>query len=96
MTDKGASTAEEIENLKAEVDRLVRALDEATAALAGSAAGKEPPAEDDGSVLESAEEFGERVQEGLSDLQKRIDENPVPSALVAFAIGFLLGRVFTR
>jgi len=89
MADNTA-TAAEIAELQAEVDRLTKALEEAKALLG------EQPGEQPHTARETAEEIGERVQEGLSDLQKQIGENPVPSALIAFGIGFLLGRVFTR
>lgn len=89
MADKNA-TAAEIAELQAEVERLTRALEEAKALIAEDVGGH------DHTARETAEEIGERVQEGLSDLQKQIGENPVPSALIAFGIGFLLGRVFTR
>lgn len=92
MADKSSKTAEELAELKAEVERLTKALDEAKAAIAESTA----PEEEAQSAFETAEEIGERVQEGLTDLQKQIGEHPVPSALIAFGIGFLLGRVFTR
>ncbi|MEN6542635.1 hypothetical protein [Parvibaculum sp.] len=89
MADNTA-TAAEIAELQAEVDRLTKALEEAKALLG------EQPGEQAHTARETAEEIGERVQEGLADLQKQIGENPVPSALIAFGIGFLLGRVFTR
>lgn len=89
MADESPKTVQELE---AEVDRLTRALAEANA----RAGAQDASGSAEKSPFETAEEIGERVQEGLGDLQKRIDENPVPSALVAFAIGFLLGRVFTR
>ncbi len=89
MADKNA-TAAEIAELQAEVERLTKALEEAKALIA------EDVGEHEHTARETAEEIGERVQEGLSDLQKQIGENPVPSALIAFGIGFLLGRVFTR
>lgn len=92
MAEESQKTAQELAALKAEVDRLTRALDEANA----RAGAQDAPGDTEKSPFETAEEIGERVQEGLGDLQKRIDENPVPSALIAFAIGFLLGRVFTR
>jgi len=89
MAEKNTATAE-IAELQAEVERLTKALEEAKAAIAEDVGA--PPH----GARETAEEIGERVQEGLSDLQKQIGENPVPSALIAFGIGFLLGRVFTR
>lgn len=89
MADNTA-TAAEIAELQAEVERLTKALEEAKALLGGQ------PGEQPHTARETAEEIGERVQEGLADLQKQIGENPVPSALIAFGIGFLLGRVFTR
>lgn len=89
MADKNA-TAAEIADLQAEVERLTKALEEARTAIAEDAGAEAR------SAREAAEEIGERVQEGLADLQKQIGENPVPSALIAFGIGFLLGRVFTR
>lgn len=89
MADNTATTAE-IAELQAEVERLTKALEEARTLLG------EQPGEQAHTARETAEEIGERVQEGLADLQKQIGENPVPSALIAFGIGFLLGRVFTR
>lgn len=94
MAEKRTKTAEELAELKAEVERLTRALDEAKSIIAENI-GPEAEAEA-ASAFERAEEIGERMQDGLSDIQKQIAEYPVPSALVAFAIGFLIGRVFTR
>jgi ElaB/YqjD/DUF883 family membrane-anchored ribosome-binding protein len=79
-----AAEADTIEALRAEVERLTSAL-EAERARHGSAFSRE-----------TAEELGERMQEGFGELQKQIDANPVPSALIAFGIGFLIGRLFTR
>lgn len=90
MNEKSDRTAEE---LQAEVDELTKALEDAKAALAEKTTA---PGEEARSAFETAEEIGERMQEGLADLQQRIDRNPVPSALIALAIGFLLGRIFSR
>tara|TARA_R110002110_G_scaffold39086_9_gene126751 strand:+ start:11583 stop:11855 length:273 start_codon:yes stop_codon:yes gene_type:complete len=79
-----------IEDLKAEVEALRKALDDAKAdaleALAGDVT--------DG--LANAEAVRERVQEGLEDVQKQVEAHPVPSALLAFGLGFLIGRLLTR
>ncbi len=53
------------------------------------------PEEADG-ILADAEAIRERVQDGLQDVQQQIDAHPVPSALVAFGLGFLIGRLLTR
>ena len=86
MTESGKSkTAEsELEELRAEIAALKKALEEERAR-------KAPPFS-----REDVEELGERLQDGMTDLEKQIDANPVPSALLAFGIGFLLGRVLGR
>ena len=82
--DKDAGNADAIAELRAEVERLTKTLEE------------ERARHDSAFSRETAEELGERMQEGLGDLQRQIDANPVPSALIAFGIGFLIGRLFTR
>lgn len=44
----------------------------------------------------AAEEAGGKAQEGLDRLEKRIEANPVQSTLVAFGVGFVLGRLLGR
>jgi hypothetical protein len=84
MTDKKPDDAATIEALQAEIAMLKTALDEALG--------------HDGTPfnLENAEAVKERVQEGLGDIQKQIDAHPVPSALLAFGLGFLLGRLLLK
>lgn len=83
---KAREGAASIEDLQAQIEALEKALDEARAAMPDEAEG----------VLADAEAIRERVQEGLQDIQTQIDAHPVPSALVAFGIGFLIGRLLTR
>lgn len=86
MTESGAKkTADaELEALHAEIASLKEALEEERAR-------KDPPFS-----KEDVDELGDKLQDGLSDLEKQIDSNPVPSALIAFGIGFLIGRVLGR
>ncbi len=90
MAEKKTQDDPTIEDLKAEVEALRKALDDAKAdaleALAGDVT--------DG--LANAEAVRERVQEGLEDVQKQVEAHPVPSALLAFGLGFLIGRLLTR
>ncbi|WP_041535929.1 DUF883 C-terminal domain-containing protein [Parvibaculum lavamentivorans] len=89
MAEKKAQDSS-IEDLQAQVESLKAALEEAhAAAAAATAEGLEQG-------LESLEMLRERMQESLHDVQRRIDENPIPSALVAFGVGFLLGRLLAR
>lgn len=71
-----------IEDLQAEVEALKKALADAL--------------DDTPFGIEDAEAIGERLQEGLGDIQKQIDAHPVPSALLAFGLGFLIGRLLAR
>ncbi|MBO6634246.1 hypothetical protein [Parvibaculum sp.] len=86
MAEKKTQDGSSIEELQAQIEALQQALEEARAAM---------PEEADG-VLADAEAIRERVQEGLQDVQQQIDAHPVPSALVAFGLGFLIGRLLTR
>jgi ElaB/YqjD/DUF883 family membrane-anchored ribosome-binding protein len=90
MAEKSTKTADELDELRAEVERLTAALEEAKAFIEDSTA------EGAGTAREKAEEIGERVQDGLVDLQKQIDAHPLSSAIIAFAIGLLIGRVISR
>ena len=86
MTESGTSknADSELEKLRAEIATLKEALEKERAS-------KAPPFS-----KEDVEELGEKLQDGLTDLEKQIDANPVPSALIAFGIGFLIGRVLGR
>ncbi len=99
MTDKAAKTVEakvtaELDDLRAEVDRLTKALADA----------KDVFAEDIGVQAESlrksaenvAEDVSERAQEGWRELQRQVSDRPVQSALIALGIGFLLSRLLSR
>lgn len=79
-----------VEELQAQVEALKLALEEAQAAAAAAATGTLEEG------LASAEMIRERMQEGLEDVQKQIGAHPVPSALLAFGLGFLIGRLLTR
>ncbi|MDZ4379892.1 MAG: hypothetical protein U0942_00955 [Parvibaculum sp.] len=85
MAERKSGEGATVEELQAQIEALQQALDEARAAA--------PDAE---SILADAEAVRERVQEGLQDVQKQIDAHPVPSALLAFGLGFLIGRLLTR
>ena len=86
MTESGTSknADSELEKLRAEIATLKKALEEERGR-------KAPPFS-----MEDVEELGERLQDSVTDLEKQIDANPVPSALIAFGIGFLIGRVLAR
>ncbi|MDP1628640.1 hypothetical protein [Parvibaculum sp.] len=90
MAEKKSQDAS-VEELQAQIEALKLALEEAQAAAA--AAGAAGTLEEG---LASAEMIRERMQEGLDDVQKQIDAHPVPSALLAFGLGFLIGRLLTR
>lgn len=90
MADKSSKTSDEIDELRAEIERLTAALEEAKAFIQDGAV------EGAASAREKAEEIGERLQDGLGDLQKQIDAHPLPSAIIAFAVGLLIGRVISR
>lgn len=86
MAEKKSGEGATIEELQAQIEALQKALEEARTAAP----------EDAESILADAEAVRERVQEGLQDVQKQIDAHPVPSALLAFGLGFLIGRLLTR
>jgi ElaB/YqjD/DUF883 family membrane-anchored ribosome-binding protein len=86
MAEKKNQDSSSIEDLQAQIEALQNALEEARAAMPEEAEG----------VLADAEAIRERVQEGLQDIQQQIDAHPVPSALVAFGLGLLIGRLLTR
>ena len=86
MAEEKSDEGVTIEELQAQIEALQKALEEARAAAPEEAE----------SILADAEAVRERVQEGLQDVQKQIDAHPVPSALLAFGLGFLIGRLLTR
>jgi ElaB/YqjD/DUF883 family membrane-anchored ribosome-binding protein len=95
-TEKAASdkVAQELDALRSEIERLNQALADAKAVIAeGVVEGAENLREAAGDF---AEDMGDRAQEGWKELQKHIAENPVPSALIALGLGFVLARLLTR
>lgn len=88
MTQKTQEQAE-IEKLKSEIERL-------QSALAAIEAQQNDAATHPSFSREDFDQIGEKVQEGVQELQRQIDANPVPSALMAFVLGFLIARVFQR
>ena len=86
MTESGIpkNADSELEKLHAEIAALKKALEEER--------GRKSPR----FSKENVEELGARFQDSVTDLEKQIDANPVPSALIAFGIGFLIGRVLGR
>lgn len=86
MTDKKPDPKPTIEELQAEIEALKETLREALEETGGETS----------FGIEDAEAIGERLQEGLGDIQKQIDAHPVPSALLAFGLGFLIGRLLAR
>lgn len=99
MAEKSAKTADdkvsgELEALRAEIERLNKDLSDAKALIAeGAGEGSETFRE---TAEDFAEDVSERAQEGWKELQKQISENPVPSALIALAAGFVLARLLSR
>jgi ElaB/YqjD/DUF883 family membrane-anchored ribosome-binding protein len=99
MTDKAAKAAdakvtEDLDELRAEVDRLTKALAEARGTFAEDADAHAESLRE--SAENVAEDLSERAQEGWSELQKQISDNPVQSAIIAFGIGFVLSRLLSR
>jgi hypothetical protein len=90
MAEKATRVADELDELRAEVERLTTALEEAKALIGESIE------EGAGTIREKAEDLGARAQEGWKELEKQIVENPVPSALIALGLGFLIARLLTR
>lgn len=88
MTQKTQDQAE-IEKLKSEIERL-------QATLAAIQAEQNDTATHASFSREDFDQIGEKVQEGVHDLQRQIEANPVPSAMMAFVLGFLISRVFQR
>lgn len=89
--DKGA---EELDDLRNEIDRLTNALNEAKVKFL------EVAGDDADGILhaasDAASEARDKAQEGWHELQTRIAENPVQSTLIAFGIGFILSRIILR
>lgn len=85
---------EELDDLRNEVDRLTKALDEARASFL-EAAGEGA----DGifhAASDAAGDARDKAQEGWHELQTRISEKPVQSALIALGIGFIVSRIILR
>jgi len=99
MTEKTAKAADdkvtqELDALRSEIERLTKALAEAKTVIAeGVEEGAEGLREAAGDF---ADDMSDRAQEGWKELQKQISENPVPSALIALGLGFVLARLLTR
>lgn len=88
MTQETQDQAE-IERLKSEIERL-------RATLAAIQAQQDDVAAHTSFTRDDLDQLGEKVQEGVQELQRQIDANPVPSAMMAFVLGFLISRVFQR
>ncbi|MDE1173236.1 MAG: hypothetical protein PW790_06120 [Parvibaculaceae bacterium] len=80
LEDEGLA---EIEALKAEIENLKSALEDKIATVKDSLSG-------------DAETVREKVEDEWDDLKTRIADNPVPSALVALGIGFIIGRFIAK
>lgn len=79
----------DIEAMKVEIERLQLALEEAQSAKEES--GLHSPF-----TREDVEDLGEKLSEGAQELHRQIGSNPVPSAMIAFVLGFLIARIVTR
>ncbi|MBA4208670.1 MAG: hypothetical protein C0454_03985 [Parvibaculum sp.] len=86
MADKKTDNGPSIEDLQAQIEALKSALEEAHAAAAEAGI----------DLALEADAVRERMQEGLEDIRSQIDAHPLPSALLAFGIGFLIGRLLAR
>jgi ElaB/YqjD/DUF883 family membrane-anchored ribosome-binding protein len=92
----------EVKDLREDVAALRKALREETARRKaehasgpfGAAAGK--AAENVERLRTAAHDAGASAQDHLEELERRIEENPLPSAGIAFGLGFLIGRIFSR
>tara|TARA_R110000868_G_scaffold19374_2_gene83526 strand:+ start:11563 stop:11862 length:300 start_codon:yes stop_codon:yes gene_type:complete len=85
---------EELDDLRNEIGRLTKALDEARAKFLDAAG------EDAEGFLHAASDAAgdarDKAQEGWQELQTRIAEKPVQSTLIALGIGFILSRIILR
>ena len=41
-------------------------------------------------------DFKDRGAEQLGSVEKRIEDNPLPAALIAFGVGFVVAKILTR
>tara|TARA_R110002124_G_scaffold150906_1_gene317687 strand:- start:2437 stop:2736 length:300 start_codon:yes stop_codon:yes gene_type:complete len=85
---------EELDDLRLEIERLTSALDEARTSFAEAAG--ESAETVLGAAAETAENISGKAQEGWHELQTRIAEKPVQSALIALGLGFILSRIILR
>jgi ElaB/YqjD/DUF883 family membrane-anchored ribosome-binding protein len=99
MSGKTEASAEEkidreLTDLRAEVERLTKALAKANEAI------KEDVGEAAETLRERAGELkdnvNEKAQEGWEELQAQISEKPVQSLILAFGVGFVLSRLIAR
>lgn len=90
MAEAKFNADKEIDELRAEVARLTQALEDAKT-LIGE--GVEEGAQ---GIRDTAEDISEGIQERWSELEARIADNPLPSALIAFGFGFLIARLLSR
>lgn len=94
MREAAEAAEGELDELRAEIERLTKALNDAKAMLKDEA--RERVAEGLETLEDSAEALKEKMQDGLQDLQKHITDNPIPASIAAFAIGVVLGRLIAR
>lgn len=99
MSDKNSKASDakldaELDDLRAEVERLNKALDEAKTAM------RDVVGEHAESLREKAGAIGgdinDKAKEGWHELQTQITEKPVQSALIALGIGFVISRLLSR
>lgn len=74
----------EMEQLKAEIENLKKALEEKVSVLKSAFDG------------ETVDDIKDKVEGEWDEVKTRIADNPIPSTLVALAIGFIIGRFIAK
>ncbi len=75
---------DEIEALKAEIENLKSALEDKISAVK------------DAFDSDAVDTIRDKVEDEWDDLKGRIGDNPIPSALIALGIGFVIGRFIAK
>jgi len=62
----------------------------------GAGAAKEGASEAMEALKDRMKDLKARGSDGVSAVEKKIEENPIPAALIAFGVGYVLAKFLTR
>jgi ElaB/YqjD/DUF883 family membrane-anchored ribosome-binding protein len=100
MSDPNERVSEEMDNLKSSFVQLKKDVTEMVnnavgVAKTGAESAKDGAAHVAGAVKDKLKDLKDRSAEHLHVVEEKIAENPLPAALIAFGVGFLIAKLFS-